>query len=66
MQYYGAYSFPDWVPLEYGKQVIEAYRQYQMERDRDIAEGVRPSTDEIQPWGEFLFEYVGAELEAAI
>ena len=66
MKYYGSYSFPDWVPLEYGKQVAEAYQQYRRERDRDIAEGVRPSTDELQPWVEFLREYIEAELEAAI
>lgn len=65
MWFYGAFALPDWVPLEYGKEVVTSYWQYLRERERDLAEGVRPSTDTIQPWGDYLLEYISAELEAA-
>lgn len=63
MWYYGAFALPDWVPQSFGREVTESYWQYLRERERDIADGVKPSTDEVEPWKDYLLEYVKAELE---
>lgn len=65
MWYYGMFGLPDWAPQKWGKDAVHAYWQYLRERERDLAEGVKPSTDTVTPWGEFLAEYLHAELEAA-
>jgi len=63
--YYGAYGLPRYVPARWGKGAVDAYLHYLREREDDIARGVKPSTDTVQPWSDFLEEYLYAELEAA-
>lgn len=65
MWYFCNLPMPDWVPVKYGKEVARSYWQYLRERELDLSRGVKPSTDEIQPWEEYLYEYLSAELEAA-
>lgn len=63
--YFGAYGLPRYVPKGWGQQAVQSYMQYLREREDDLARGVRPSTDEVQSWSDFLEEYLYAELEAA-
>lgn len=56
---------PDWAPKNWGRSAGDAYHQYIAEREADIKAGIKPSTDQIQPWMEFFLEYLTAELEAA-
>lgn len=63
--WYGAYALPKWAPRKWGVVAVEAYQQYLREREDDLQRGIRPSTDDVQPWSEFLEEYLNAELEAA-
>ena len=59
------YSFPATVPPKWQAEAIDAYEMYLVERDADIEAGREPSTDDVQPWTEFLAEYLYAELEHA-
>lgn len=63
--WYGAYALPNWAPRNWGMAAVEAYQQYLREREDDLQRGIRPSTDEVQLWSDFLEEYLHAELEAA-
>lgn len=59
------YPFTWNAPPEWRAEVIQAYEFYKAERLRDIAAGIEPSTDELEPWEQFLSEYLYAELENA-
>jgi len=59
------YLFPFNAPANWRIQAIQAYEQYLSERDDDISAGREPSTDDVQPWSEFVQEYLGSELEHA-